>query len=97
VGWAVYLFLLASLACDVDTWETTFHHVRDPGALQSGPVLEWTVGTALLPVFEVLTDPLERADCVAAYGTALLHAYRRQPFGTVFPFRRIFAVAHRQP
>ena len=94
---AVYLFLLAGLGCDVDTWETTYHHVLDPGALHSGPVLEWTAGTALLPVFEVLKDEGERADFVASYGRALLQAYPRQPFGTVFPFRRIFAVAHKLP
>jgi trans-aconitate 2-methyltransferase len=94
---AVYLFLLAGLGCDVDAWETTYHHVLDPGALQNGPVLEWTTGTALLPVFEVLTDEAERADFVAAYGKALLQAYPRHPFGTVFPFRRIFAVAHKKP
>jgi trans-aconitate 2-methyltransferase len=91
----VYLFLLAGLGCDVDTWETTYHQVLDPGALQSGPVLEWTKGTALLPVFEVLKGEGERAEFVAAYGDALLQAYPRQPFGTVFPFRRIFAVAQK--
>jgi trans-aconitate 2-methyltransferase len=94
---AVYLFLLAGLGCAADTWETTYNHVLDPGALQGGPVLEWTTGTALLPVFEVLKDAGERADFVASYGKALLQAYPRQPFGTVFPFRRIFAVAHKLP
>jgi trans-aconitate 2-methyltransferase len=93
---AVYLFLLAGLGCDVDTWETTYQQVLDPGALQGEPVLEWTKGTALLPVFEVLTDDGERADFVAAYGKALLQAYPRQTFGTVFPFRRIFAVARKR-
>lgn len=94
---AVYLFLLAALGCEVDAWETTYHHVLDPGAELSGPVLEWTRGTALLPVFEVLTEEGERADFVAAYAEALLQAYPRQPFGTVFAFRRIFAVAHKKP
>ena len=59
-------------------------------------MLEWTNGTALLLVFEVLQDEAERADFVAAYGKALLQAYPRQPFGTVFPFRRIFAVAQKK-
>ena len=92
---AVYLFLLAALGCDVDAWKTTYQHVLDPGGDQVEPVLEWTKGTALLPVFEVLKDEGERADFVAAYGRALLQAYPRQPFGTVFAFRRIFAVAHK--
>jgi trans-aconitate 2-methyltransferase len=92
---ASYTALLAALGCDVDAWETTYQHILDPGGDQGGPVLEWTKGTAMLPVFEVLTDEDERADFVAAYGSALLQAYPRQPFGTVFAFRRIFAVAHK--
>ena len=48
-----------------------------------------------MPVFEVLKDEDERAAFVAAYGKALLAAYPRQRFGTVFAFRRIFAVAHK--
>ncbi|MBE3075530.1 MAG: methyltransferase domain-containing protein, partial [Actinobacteria bacterium] len=92
---AVYLFMLAGLGCDVDAWETTYQHVLDPCGDQGEPVLEWTKGTALLPVFEVLKDEGERADFVAAYGDALLQAYPRQPFGTVFAFRRIFAVAQK--
>ena len=91
-----YVALLAGLGCDVDAWETTYQHVLDPGGEQGGPVLEWTKGTALLPVYEVLKDDGERADFVAAYGDALVRAYPRQPFGTIFAFRRIFAVAHKQ-
>ena len=93
---AVYLLLLARLGCEVDAWETTYQHVLDPGGQQGDPVLEWTKGTALLPVFEVLTDEAERAAFVAAYDRALMKAYPRQPFGTVFPFRRIFAVARKR-
>jgi trans-aconitate 2-methyltransferase len=92
---AVYLFLLAGLGAEVDVWETTYQHILDPDGRQSDPVLGWTRGTALLPVLEVLTDQDERADFVAAYDLALLRAYPRQPFGTVFPFRRIFAVARK--
>jgi len=93
---AVYSFLLAGLGCDVDTWETTYQHVFEPGAFEGEPVLEWTKGTALLPVFEVLEGEGERADFVAAYGKALLRAYPPQAFGTVFALRRIFAVAHKR-
>lgn len=91
---AVYLFMLAGLGCDVDAWKTTYQHVLDPAGDLPEPVLEWTKGTALLPVFEVLKDEGERATFERAYGDALLRAYPRQPFGTVFAFRRIFAVAH---
>ena len=93
---AVYFFLLAGLGCDTDTWETTYQHVFDPGSFHGEPVLEWTKGTALLPVFEVLKDESERAGFVAAYGEALSRAYPAHPFGTVFALRRIFAVAHKQ-
>lgn len=93
---AVYFFLLAGHGCDTDAWETTYQHVFDPGAFHDEPVLEWTRGTALLPVFEVLRDPGERADFVADYGKALLRAYPPHRFGTVFALRRIFAVAHQR-
>jgi len=93
---SAYVALLAGLGCDVDAWETTYQHVLDPGGDQAEPVLEWTKGTALLPVFELLKDEGERADFVAAYGSALLQAYPRQPFGTLFAFRRIFTVAHKK-
>jgi trans-aconitate 2-methyltransferase len=92
---AAYVELLAGLGCEVDAWETIYQHILDPAGEQREPVLEWMKGTALLPVFDVLKDEGERADYVAAYGKALLRAYPRQPFGTVFAFRRIFAVAHK--
>ncbi|MEP7017654.1 MAG: methyltransferase domain-containing protein [Actinomycetota bacterium] len=92
---ATYAALLAGLGCEVDAWETTYQHILDPGGNQPDPVLEWTKGTALLPVFDVLKGESERADFVAAYRNALLRAYPRQSFGTMFAFRRIFAVAHK--
>ena len=93
---AAYTALLAGLGCEVDVWETTYQHILDPAGDQREPVLEWTKGTALLPVFDVLKGVGERADFIAAYGNALLRAYPRKPFGTVFAFRRIFAVAHKK-
>jgi trans-aconitate 2-methyltransferase len=97
---AAYTALLAGLGCAVDAWETTYQHILDPaGDLgdEGNPVLEWTRGTALLPVLELLQVETERAEFVAAYGNALRQAYPRQAFGTVFAFRRIFAVAHKGP
>ena len=93
---AAYTALLAGLGCEVDAWETTYQHILDPAGDQAVPVLEWTKGTAMLPVLEVLTDDVERAEFVAAYAHALSRAYPRQAFGTVFAFRRIFAVAHKR-
>jgi len=92
---ASYGALLAGLGCAIDVWETTYLHVLDPAGEQAAPVLEWTKGTALRPVLDVLTDEQERADFLAAYGDALLDAYPRKEFGTLFPFRRVFAVAHK--
>jgi len=92
---AAYAALLAGVGCEVDAWETTYQHILDPAGEQREPVLEWTKGTALVPVLDVLKGEDERADFVAAYGKALMRAYPRQPFGTVFAFRRIFAVAHK--
>ena len=93
---AAYPALLAGLGCEVDAWETTYQHILDPAGKHREPVLEWTKGTALLPVFEVLESEGERAEFLAAYGQALLGAYPREPFGTIFAFRRIFAVAHKR-
>jgi trans-aconitate 2-methyltransferase len=92
---AGYVALLSGLGCEVDAWETTYQHILDPAGDQHDPVLEWTKGTALLPVFDVLSGERERADFVAAYSHALSEAYPREPFGTVFAFRRVFAVAHK--
>jgi len=92
---AAYTALLAGLGCEVDAWETTYQHILDPAGDQRQPVLEWARGTTLVPVLGLLKGEGERADFVAAYGDALLRAYPRKPYGTVFAFRRIFAVAHK--
>ncbi|MCX4749987.1 methyltransferase domain-containing protein [Kitasatospora sp. NBC_01287] len=84
----VYLDALLAAGCTGDVWETTY------STLLTGPdpVLEWTKGTALRPVLARLTDPGERAEFLAEYGALLREAYPAGPHGTVFPFRRIFAV-----
>jgi trans-aconitate 2-methyltransferase len=40
-------------------------------------------------------DAEQAADFLAEYGKQLRAAYPPSSFGTVFPFRRVFAVAHR--
>ncbi|MFJ9949297.1 methyltransferase domain-containing protein [Kitasatospora sp. NPDC091207] len=84
-----YLAALAGAGCSADVWETTYSTLL-PGP---DPVLEWVKGTALRPVLTRLTDPAERAAFLAEYGALLREAYPAGPYGTVFPFRRIFAVA----
>ncbi|MER6299334.1 methyltransferase domain-containing protein [Kitasatospora sp. NPDC001539] len=83
-----YLDALAAVGCLPDVWETTYRTLL-PGP---DPVLEWVKGTALRPVLTALTDPADRDDFLAEYGRLLREAYPPGPYGTVFPFRRIFAV-----
>lgn len=85
-----YLQTLAGLGLTVDVWTTTYLHVLTG----DDPVLEWTKGTALRPVLDVLPDG-DRAPFLDEYAAALRAAYPPGPAGTVFPFRRTFVVAHR--
>ncbi|HYE51736.1 MAG TPA: methyltransferase domain-containing protein [Azospirillaceae bacterium] len=86
---AAYHRWLAPHAAHVDVWETEYLHLLD-GA---DPVLEWTRGTALLPVQETL-EPAEFAEFLARYRDLLRAAYPPERDGrTLFPFRRLFIVA----
>lgn len=87
---ARYLELLARDGYEVDAWETTYQHVLRG----ENPVLEWTRGTTLRPVLALL-DSEQAADFAEEYGARVSEAYRRYPFGVIFPFRRVFAVVHR--
>ena len=85
-----YLSLLARPGFEVDAWETSYLHVLRG----ENPVLEWTKGSTLRPVLSALDE--EQAEAfVREYGERLAQVYHRQPFGTIFPFRRVFAVVHR--
>lgn len=84
-----YLELLSDLGCEVDAWETTYLQVL-PG---TDPVLEWMKGTALRPALNALADEGERQEFLAGLAVLLREAYPPAPYGTVFPFRRVFVVA----
>ncbi|RFU40788.1 trans-aconitate 2-methyltransferase [Actinomadura logoneensis] len=85
-----YLDALARLGCRVDAWETTYAQV-----LQGhDPVLEWVKGTALRPVLTALS-PSDADEFVGVYRERLREAYPPTPYGTVFPFRRVFVVARK--
>jgi trans-aconitate 2-methyltransferase len=87
---ADYVRLLARPGYQVDAWETTYLHIlQGPDA-----VLEWTKGTTLRPVLAAL-DQEQAAAFVDEYAQRLREVYRPGPFGTIFPFRRVFAVTHR--
>ncbi len=85
-----YAELLAEAGCAVDVWQTTYLHVL-PG---EDAVLEWVRGTGLRPVLDALDPDASRA-FVDRYAARLRTAYPRRPWGTLLPFRRIFAVATR--
>lgn len=85
-----YLDILAPLSASLDLWETTYFHVL------SGPdaVLQWAKGTSLRPYLATL-DPAGQSSFCAAYAAALKPYYPERPDGTtLFPFRRLFLVAH---
>jgi trans-aconitate 2-methyltransferase len=87
---ADYLGLLLDAGCQVDAWETTYQQVL----AGPDPVLEWVRGTALRPVIGALGDD-DGARFETEYAAALRDAYPRGAHGTVFPFRRIFAVGRK--
>lgn len=88
-----YLRVLAGMGCEVDAWETTYAQVL-PG---EDAVLRWMEGTGLRPVLTALDagDPTgaDRERFLAEYAGLLRAPYPQQPWGTVLPFRRVFAVA----
>ncbi|WP_438487580.1 trans-aconitate 2-methyltransferase [Streptomyces sp. S186] len=89
---ADYLTRLTDLGCTTDAWETTYVQLLQG----DDPVLDWVKGTALRPVLTALEDDPEARDAfLAEYRDALRRAYPAGRHGTVFPFRRIFAVARK--
>jgi trans-aconitate 2-methyltransferase len=87
---AAYLDRMARLGCATDVWQTTYLHVL-PGP---DPVLDWVKGTGLRPALTALADdPEAREAFVTEYRDLLREAYPSAPYGTVLPFRRLFAVA----
>ncbi|WKD34305.1 trans-aconitate 2-methyltransferase [Streptomyces xanthophaeus] len=90
---AEYLARFTELGCAADIWETTYHQL-----LQGpDPVLDWVKGTALRPVLTALGDDRDAVDAfLTEYRDRLRAAYPTGPRGTVFPFRRIFAVARKE-
>ena len=88
---AQYLETMLDAGCEADVWETVYHQVL-PG---DDAVLGWVRGAALRPVLSAL--PAEDAAAFEEeYGRMLRKAYPQMPWGTLFPFRRIFAVARKR-
>jgi trans-aconitate 2-methyltransferase len=85
---AGYAELLGGCGCHVDAWETTYLQVLSG----PDPVLDWVRGTALRPVLAALPAD-QHEGFLAEYAAALRTAYPPGTLRTLFPFRRVFAVA----
>ena len=87
---ADYLAVMLDAGWTADAWETSYQQ------LLSGPdpVLEWVRGTGLRPVLAALSRE-DAARFEEQYAATLREAYPANRHGTVFPFRRIFAVGHK--
>lgn len=87
-----YHRLLRHAGLEADVWETTYQHLLSGAA----PVLQWVRGTGLRPVLAALAAD-EAAEFERAYADMLAEAYPPEPDGgTLFPFRRVFAVGAKQ-
>jgi trans-aconitate 2-methyltransferase len=87
---AEYLDLLARAGLEVDAWETTYLHVLHG----DDPVVDWYKGSGLRPVISELPPDLVE-EFLAEFRARMAAAYPAAPYGTVFPFRRVFVVAAR--
>lgn len=82
-----YLEAMSAVGLDAQAWETTYLHV-----LQGvDPVFAWISGTGARPVLQALPPEL-RPRFEQEYRADLRQAYPPRPYGTVLPFRRVFAV-----
>ena len=82
-----YASVLLDAGLHADVWETTYLHVL----AGDDPVLEWVRGTGLRPILAALS-PADAEAYAAELAVLLRSAYPAGPHGTVFPFRRVFAV-----
>ncbi|MDO9484524.1 MAG: methyltransferase domain-containing protein [Actinomycetota bacterium] len=82
-----YLELMLASGLDAQAWETEYLHVL----AGPEPVLDWVRGTSLRPVLGKL-GPDDGELFEQQYAALLREAYPRTAFGTVYPFKRIFAV-----
>lgn len=87
---AGYVEALSAEGCVVDAWETTYSHLLQG----DNAVLEWVKGTGARPVLQALPEDL-RSVFEQEYGARLAQTYPKREFGTLLPFRRVFAVAHK--
>jgi len=86
-----YFDIVSPLSASLDIWETVYFQVMEG----EDPVYRWVSATGLRPFAQAL-EGREREDYLAEYRRRLRKAYPRRADGkTLFPFRRLFAVARR--
>ncbi len=86
-----YHAIMIPHAASIDIWETEYLHVLSG----EDAVYHWVSGTGLRPFVQAL-DGAEREAFIATYKRKLLGAYPPRADGTtLFPFKRLFAVACR--
>jgi trans-aconitate 2-methyltransferase len=84
-----YARFFLGLGLAVDVWETTYVHVL----AGDDAVLEWLKGTTLRPILALLDDA-EQVEFLTELAERLRRDYPPSGGVTLFPFRRIFVVAH---
>lgn len=85
-----YAEVLLGAGMAADVWETTYLHVLQG----DDPVLEWIKGTGLRPILAALSPP-DDAEFASQLAAELRKAYPPGPYGTLFGFRRLFAVGRK--
>jgi trans-aconitate 2-methyltransferase len=86
---ASYFEIFATCGAEADIWESEYLHVLDG----EDAVYKWVSATGLRPFVQAL-DGSERDGFIADYKARLNEAYPRNADGrTLFPFKRLFAVA----
>lgn len=92
---AGYLGILLDAGFEARAWETTYAQLL-PG---EDAVLAWVRGTGLRPALQALDAADPSGELTAAYearyAAALREAYPASAHGTVYPFRRVFAVGRK--
>jgi len=87
----VYYDILEPVTVDLDIWETVYTQVLEG----DNAVAEWTKGSVLKPLLDVL-DEEEKKAFFDAYSACTQKAYPVRADGkTLFPFRRLFVVARK--
>lgn len=87
-----YYDWLAPLCPEIDIWTTTYLHALHG----QDPIVDWTLGSTLLPFLDALRDTEEKAAFLDIWRARLARDYPRRADGvTLFPFTRLFILARR--